>query len=273
MSHASSRVWSPRNTERFQSNFQLVKNITRLHCAYSVHLGSEVDFLAVVIESIVFWPCAIDAANCWSVIKRCVFSDCVSDFFLRLFTCERVERGSCLPTRRCGGGGEKDPGFEAKSLRKLLLLGAQDQRLGTEPDQLPGGTTGTSSGDCQETDASMVRACHMPRQPLQPIFRCIFERGRRPGRQRKSWIDNIKDWTSLPTLGLLTMASWRKSWKRISAESSLMSPRRPNQSRDWTELNFYFCFVPTQLAWLTGNQIWSQGSFCLEPSYRPHKMM
>ena len=47
------------------------------------------------------------------------------------------------------------------------LLGAQDKRLGAEQNQLPCGSTGTSSGNCQETDTRMVRACHKPRQPLQ----------------------------------------------------------------------------------------------------------
>ena len=48
---------------------------------------------------------------------------------------------------------------------------------------------------------------------------------------------------------LLTMTSWRKSWKRISAESSLILPWRPIRSRDCNVLNwiifklFYFaCF-------------------------------
>ena len=35
---------------------------------------------------------------------------------------------------------------------------------------------------------------------------------------------------------LLTRASCKKDWKRISDESSLMVLRQPNQSRDWTEL-------------------------------------
>ena len=50
-------------------------------------------------------------------------------------------------------------------------------------------------------------------------------------------MDNIKEWTSLPMPELLTWAFCRKDWKRISAESALMSPRRPNLSRDLTELN------------------------------------
>ena len=42
--------------------------------------------------------------------------------------------------------------------------------------------------------------------------------------QKKCWMDNIKQWTSLPMPELLTRASCRKDWKRISAELSLMSP-------------------------------------------------
>ena len=48
-----------------------------------------------------------------------------------------------------------------------LLLGAQDQRLGAEQDQIPCESTGFSSGSCQETKTFMIRACHTPRQPLQ----------------------------------------------------------------------------------------------------------
>ena len=48
-----------------------------------------------------------------------------------------------------------------------LLLGAQDQRLSEEQDQLPCWPTGTSSGNCQETESHMGRARHTPRHPLQ----------------------------------------------------------------------------------------------------------
>ena len=37
---------------------------------------------------------------------------------------------------------------------------------------------------------------------------------------------------------LLTRASCGKGWNRISAKSSLMSPRRPDRTRTWTELNW-----------------------------------
>ena len=48
-----------------------------------------------------------------------------------------------------------------------LLLGAQDQRLGAERYQLLCESTGNFSGNCQETESSMVRACHTPQQLLQ----------------------------------------------------------------------------------------------------------
>ena len=48
--------------------------------------------------------------------------------------------------------------------------------------------------------------------------------------------EEMLEWSSLPMPELFTMASCGEV--KISAESSLMSPRRPNRSRDWTELNW-----------------------------------
>ena len=49
-------------------------------------------------------------------------------------------------------------------------------------------------------------------------------------------MDNIKEWTSLPMLELLTRASCGKDWKRIFAESSLLPPP-PDTIGKGTELN------------------------------------
>ena len=68
------------------------------------------------------------------------------------------------------------------------------------------------------------------------VLQGTLQGGRRRGRQKKCWMD-IKEWTSLPMPELLTRASCRKDWKRISAESSLVSPRRPARSKDRTELS------------------------------------
>ena len=64
----------------------------------------------------------------------------------------------------------KSQAFETKCIWKLslyLLLGAQDQLLGAEQDQIPCGSTETSSGNYQETETCMVRECHAPQKPLQ----------------------------------------------------------------------------------------------------------
>ena len=105
---------------------------------------------------------------------------------------------------------KKDSGFRKpvhEETSPYPLLGAQDHRLGAEQDQLLSGSTGTSSGNCQETETGMVQACH---SLSTTILHCILEGGRRRGRQRKCWMDNIKEWTALPTPELLMRFSRRK---------------------------------------------------------------
>ena len=62
----------------------------------------------------------------------------------------------------------------------------------------------------------------------QTILQGTLEGGRHRGRQRKSCMDSIKEWTSLSMPELLTRTSCRRkkttqNWK-ISVESSFMSP-------------------------------------------------
>ena len=59
------------------------------------------------------------------------------------------------------------------------------------------------------------------------ILQGTLEGGRRRSRQRKCWMDNVKEWTSLPMPELFTTGSCRKDGKRISAESSVMSSDDP----------------------------------------------
>ena len=59
------------------------------------------------------------------------------------------------------GFSKKDPGFRYQvhdDTSPYLLLGAQDQRLGAEQDQLPCWSAGTSSGNCQETETCISHA-------------------------------------------------------------------------------------------------------------------
>ena len=79
------------------------------------------------------------------------------------------------------------------------------------------------------------RAGHVTRH-VDSLYKTILQGtlkgGQRRGRQRKCWMGNIKEWISLPMPDLPTRASCKKDWKRIPAESSLQSVRRPNRSRN-----------------------------------------
>ena len=101
--------------------------------------------------------------------------------------------------------------------------------------QFPCGSTGTSFGSYQVRNLHDSRmSCHSSLS--KTILQCTLEGGWCCGWLRKCWMDNIKEWTYLPMPKLPTMASCRKSWKRISAESSLASAWWCNRSRVWTEL-------------------------------------
>ena len=78
------------------------------------------------------------------------------------------------------------------------------------------------------------------------ILQGILEGGRCHGWQRKCWMDNSKEWTSLAVPDLLTRASCRKGWKRISVELSLMFPLMAQSVK---ELNWTSCFYTTPTTW------------------------
>ena len=70
----------------------------------------------------------------------------------------------------------------------------------------------------------MVQACHTLRQLLQNHASGHLGGWAKLWSAEGCWVDNIKEWASLPMPELLTRASCKKDWKRISAESSLMPP-------------------------------------------------
>ena len=46
------------------------------------------------------------------------------------------------------------------------------------------------------------------------------------GRPRKSWLDNIKEWTNQPTSRLLRLTEDRKRWRTTAVKASTMAPQR-----------------------------------------------
>ncbi|XP_038052343.1 uncharacterized protein LOC119725050 [Patiria miniata] len=66
----------------------------------------------------------------------------------------------------------------------------------------------------------------------QTIMQGTVEGGRRRGRQRKSWVDNVKEWTNMNMSELLVQAADRTAWRRTLASSAPGSPQRRQQSRE-----------------------------------------
>jgi hypothetical protein len=50
---------------------------------------------------------------------------------------------------------------------------------------------------------------------------------RKKGGQRKTWIDNIKEWTGLSVSTLLRAAERRDQWRTLCSDASALPPLRP----------------------------------------------
>ena len=57
------------------------------------------------------------------------------------------------------------------------------------------------------------------------------EEGRRQGRQRKRWEDNIREWTGLEFAKSQRAVENRENWRKLVSKSSVM-PQRPSRLRD-----------------------------------------
>ena len=63
------------------------------------------------------------------------------------------------------------------------------------------------------------------------ILQGTMEGGRRQGRQRKRWEDNIREWTGLEFGKSQRAVENRGKWKKLVAKSSVV-PQRPSRLRD-----------------------------------------
>jgi exonuclease III len=125
--------------------------------------------------------------------------------------------------------------FEHKCLRRLLHISYLEHKT----NEYVRNTTSALVGPQEPLLATVKRRKlawfgHVTRHDslCKTILQGTLEGARRRGRQRKSWTDNVKEWTSLPMDELLTTAHNRPEWRRTAVSSSLMSPRRPDRSRD-----------------------------------------
>ena len=63
------------------------------------------------------------------------------------------------------------------------------------------------------------------------ILQGTVKRGRRQGRQKKRWEDNIREWTGLEFTKSQRAVDNREAWRKLVAKSSVV-PQRPSLLRD-----------------------------------------
>ena len=67
--------------------------------------------------------------------------------------------------------------------------------------------------------------------PAKTILQGTVKGGRRQGRQRKRWEDNIREWTGLEFGMSQRAVENREKWRKLVAKSSVV-PKRPSRLRD-----------------------------------------
>ena len=73
---------------------------------------------------------------------------------------------------------------------------------------------------------------HFSRSSGLAILQGTVKRGRRQGRQRKRWEDNIREWTGLEFGKSQRAVESREKWRKQVAKSSVV-PQWPSRFRDW----------------------------------------
>lgn len=123
--------------------------------------------------------------------------------------------------------------FETKCMRKLLGISWKDRKTNeyvlSQVELLAGP---------QEPLLSVIKRRklswfgHVTRHTSLPktILQGTLEGGRKRGRQPKSWMDNIKDWTRMDSPTLIRQAEDRTGWRKLTRDATLMSPLRPFRS-------------------------------------------
>ena len=104
-------------------------------------------------------------------------------------------------------------------------------------------------------DISLSTTWHLLSCPAAVYVKCVYARvmlqqpiQNHPSRYRGGWAtlwlaeemrNRQQQRMDIPAHARTAQrATCRKDWKRVSAESSLMSPQWPSWSRDWTEMNY-----------------------------------
>ena len=83
----------------------------------------------------------------------------------------------------------------------------------------------------KETQTAVVWLCFPFIRSGQNHLAMHSERERNPGRQRKRWEDNIREWTGMEFGKSQRAVENRENWRKLVAKSSVV-PQRPSRLRD-----------------------------------------
>ena len=101
------------------------------------------------------------------------------------------------------------------------------------PCQDPAGnrTTRRPPDHCKATQTAVVWSCLPLIRSSQNHLARHSGRGKRQGRQRKRWEDNIREWTGLEFAKSKRAVENREKWRKLVAKSSVV-PHQPSRLRD-----------------------------------------
>ena len=134
---------------------------------------------------------------------------------------------------------EKDTNYRNEMLSKTLghPLQRSCYKWGSgEQNQTSHCALWRSSHHCEETQTEMVWAQNKINRISKMILQGTVQGGRRRGRQKKRWEDNVTEWTGLKLGEALRKAENREEWRTVVARSSLVPQRSTRLWDKWSEV-------------------------------------
>ena len=126
------------------------------------------------------------------------------------------------------------PPTESHCFRKLLGIWYRDHITNEEVKARIGNAIGPYEDLLTTVKRRKLKWCgHVTRSSglAKTILQGTVQGGRRRGRQRKRWEDNIKEWTGLQWNIALRKAENREEWRKLVVKSAVV-PQRSARLRD-----------------------------------------
>ena len=121
--------------------------------------------------------------------------------------------------------------MEMRCFRKLLSMSYTDHIINKEMKARSENAIGLHEDLLTSVKRRKLRWYrHVTRSPTlaKTVLQGTVQEGRRSGRQRKRWEDNIKEWTGLEWNIILRKAENSEEWKKLVIKSTVVPQRSAN---------------------------------------------